>query len=96
MLGGIGVALAFGYAWSWVMAVVGLLVRTAEAVQAAVYIVVFPLGFTSAVLRVRSGPDYARSASRVVGHRHHGVHPGRGASLQPRRRLTTNLKEQTQ
>jgi ABC-2 type transport system permease protein/oleandomycin transport system permease protein len=49
MLAGIGVALAFGYAWSWVMAVVGLLVRTAEAVQAAVYIVVFPLGFTSAV-----------------------------------------------
>ncbi len=42
-------ALVFGYAWSWVMAVVGLLVRTAEAVQAAVYIVVFPLGFTSAV-----------------------------------------------
>jgi ABC transporter DrrB family efflux protein len=49
LFGGIGVALAFGYAWSWVMAVVGLLVRTAEAVQAAVYIVVFPLGFTSAV-----------------------------------------------
>jgi ABC transporter DrrB family efflux protein len=49
VLGGIGVALTFGYAWSWVMAVVGLLVRTAEAVQAAVYIVVFPLGFTSAV-----------------------------------------------
>jgi len=49
MLGGVAVALAFGYAWSWVMAAVGLLVRTAEAVQAAVYIVVFPLGFTSAV-----------------------------------------------
>jgi ABC transporter DrrB family efflux protein len=49
LLAGIAVALAFGYAWSWVMAVVGLLVRTAEAVQAAVYIVVFPLGFTSAV-----------------------------------------------
>jgi ABC transporter DrrB family efflux protein len=49
LLGGIGVALVFGYAWSWVMAVVGLLVRTAEAVQAAVYMVVFPLGFTSAV-----------------------------------------------
>jgi hypothetical protein len=32
LLGGVGVALAFGYAWSWVMAVVGLLVRTAEAV----------------------------------------------------------------
>jgi ABC transporter DrrB family efflux protein len=49
LVGGIGVALAFGYAWSWVMATVGLLVRTAEAVQAADYIVVFPLGFTSAV-----------------------------------------------
>jgi ABC transporter DrrB family efflux protein len=49
LLGGVAVALAFGYALSWVMAVVGLLVRSAEAVQAAVYIVVFPLGFTSAV-----------------------------------------------
>jgi ABC transporter DrrB family efflux protein len=49
LLGGIGIALVFGYAWSWVMAVVGLLVRTAEAVQSAVYTVVFPLGFTSAV-----------------------------------------------
>jgi ABC transporter DrrB family efflux protein len=49
LAGGLAVALAFGYAWSWAMAVVGLLVRTAEAVQAAVYIVVFPLGFTSAV-----------------------------------------------
>jgi ABC-2 type transport system permease protein/oleandomycin transport system permease protein len=49
LVAGIAVALAFGYAWSWAMAVLGLLVRTAEAVQAAVYIVVFPLGFTSAV-----------------------------------------------
>lgn len=49
LVGGIGVALLFGFAWSWVMAVAGLLVRTAEAVQAAVYTVVFPLGFTSAV-----------------------------------------------
>jgi ABC-2 type transport system permease protein/oleandomycin transport system permease protein len=49
LVAGIGVAAVFGYAWSWAMAVVGLLVRTAEAVQAAVYIVVFPLGFTSAV-----------------------------------------------
>ena len=49
LLAGLGVALAFGFAWSWVMALVGLLVRTAEAVQAAVYTVVFPLGFTSSV-----------------------------------------------
>jgi ABC transporter DrrB family efflux protein len=49
LLTGLGVALVFGFAWSWVMALVGLLVRTAEAVQVAVYIVVFPLGFTSSV-----------------------------------------------
>jgi ABC transporter DrrB family efflux protein len=52
-LGGLLVALAvgllFGYAWSWVMALLGLLVRTAEAVQAATYLVVFPLAFTSSV-----------------------------------------------
>ncbi|HEX5997162.1 MAG TPA: ABC transporter permease [Jiangellales bacterium] len=59
LVGGIAVALAFGYAWSWAMAVVGLLVRTAEAVQAAVYIVVFPLGFTSAVfVPTQSMPDW--------------------------------------
>jgi ABC transporter DrrB family efflux protein len=49
MAAGLAVALVFGYAMSWVMATVGLLVRTAEAVQAAVYMVVFPLAFTSSV-----------------------------------------------
>lgn len=61
LVAGIGVALVFGYAWSWVMAVVGLLVRTAEAVQAAVYTVVFPLGFTSAVfVPAQTMPDWLR------------------------------------
>jgi len=49
LLGGLVVALLFGYAWSWVMAVIGLLVRTPEAVQAAVFVGVFPLAFTSSV-----------------------------------------------
>jgi ABC transporter DrrB family efflux protein len=49
LLGAVTVGLLFGYAWSWVMALLGLLVRTAEAVQAAVYLVVFPLAFTSSV-----------------------------------------------
>jgi len=49
LLGGVGVALLFSYAWSWAMAVVALTVRTAEAVQAAVYMGVFPLAFTSSV-----------------------------------------------
>ncbi|GAA0741013.1 ABC transporter permease [Dactylosporangium roseum] len=59
---GIGVALLFGFAWSWVMAVAGLLVRTAEAVQGAVYMVVFPLGFTSAVfVPAQTMPGWLRS-----------------------------------
>ena len=49
LLGALAVGLAFGYAWSWVMALVGLLVRSGEAVQAATYLVVFPLAFTSTV-----------------------------------------------
>jgi ABC transporter DrrB family efflux protein len=49
LLGGVAVGLAFGYAWSWVMALLALLVRSAEAVQAATYLVVFPLAFTSSV-----------------------------------------------
>jgi ABC transporter DrrB family efflux protein len=49
LLGALAVGLGFGYAWSWVMALVGLLVRSAEAVQAATYLVVFPLAFTSSV-----------------------------------------------
>jgi len=49
VLGAMAVGLGFGYAWSWVMALVGLVVRSAEAVQAATYLVVFPLAFTSSV-----------------------------------------------
>jgi len=49
LLAALGLGLVFGYAWSWVMAVVGLTVRTAEAVQAAVFMGVFPLAFTSSV-----------------------------------------------
>jgi ABC transporter DrrB family efflux protein len=49
LLGAAAVGLLFGYAWSWVMALLGLVVRSAEAVQAATYMVVFPLAFTSSV-----------------------------------------------
>jgi len=49
LLGAVAVGLLFGYAWSWLMALLGLLVRSAEAVQAATYMVVFPLAFTSSV-----------------------------------------------
>ena len=49
VLGALAVALAFGYAWSWVMATVGLMVRTTESIQSAVYLVIFPLAFASSV-----------------------------------------------
>jgi ABC transporter DrrB family efflux protein len=49
MFAALGVALAFGYACSWIMATLGLAIKNAEAIQAAVYMVVFPLTLTSSV-----------------------------------------------
>jgi ABC transporter DrrB family efflux protein len=45
----LGLALAFGYACSWIMAMVGLAVRNTEAIQAAVYSIVFPATLVSSV-----------------------------------------------
>jgi len=49
MLAAVGLALVFGYACSWVMAYIGLTIRNSEAIQAAIYMVVFPLTLTSSV-----------------------------------------------
>jgi ABC transporter DrrB family efflux protein len=49
LLAGVGLALAFGYACSWIMATLGLAVRNTEAIQAAVYLVVFPFTLVSSV-----------------------------------------------
>jgi ABC transporter DrrB family efflux protein len=49
MLAAISVALAFGYACSWLMAYLGLTITNSEAIQAAIYIVVFPMTLTSSV-----------------------------------------------
>jgi len=45
----VGLALAFGYACSWITATIGLAVKNPEAIQAAVYMVVFPLTLLSSV-----------------------------------------------
>jgi len=45
VVGGFLLLLLFSYAMSWVMATVGLLVRTPEVVQNASFIVIFPLTF---------------------------------------------------
>jgi ABC transporter DrrB family efflux protein len=44
-LAGVALLLLFAYAMSWLMATVGLLVRTPEVVQQASFIVIFPLTF---------------------------------------------------
>lgn len=49
MLAGLVIALAFSYAFSWVMATIGLLVKNPEAAQSAVFLPVFPLVFASSV-----------------------------------------------
>jgi len=58
----LGVALAFGYACSWIMAALGLAIRNTEAIQAAVYMVVFPLTLTSSVfLPTRTMPGWLQA-----------------------------------
>ena len=58
---GVAVALAFGYAMSWVMATIGLLVKNPEATQSAVFLPIFPLVFASSVfLPTATMPDWLR------------------------------------
>jgi ABC-2 type transport system permease protein len=46
-IGGFLVLLGFAYAMSWLMAQVGLMVRTPEVVQNASFIVIFPITFVA-------------------------------------------------
>jgi ABC transporter DrrB family efflux protein len=62
MLTAIGVALAFGYACSWLMAYIGLTIKNSEAIQAAIYMVVFPMTLTSSVfLPTQTMPGWLQS-----------------------------------
>jgi len=49
LVAGVGITLLFAYALSWVMAAIGLAVKSPEAAQSAVFIPVFPLVFASSV-----------------------------------------------
>ena len=49
MVLGVALALLFGYAFSWVMATIGLLAKTPEAAQSAGFLPIFPLVFASSV-----------------------------------------------
>jgi ABC transporter DrrB family efflux protein len=66
ILGGIGVLLLFGYAFSWVFALLGLLVSSPEAANSVGFIAVFPLTFiSSAFVPVATMPAVLRAFARV-------------------------------
>lgn len=59
---GFGVALLFGYSFSWVMAAIGLAVKTPEAAQAAGFLPIFPLVFASSIfVPTSSMPDWLQT-----------------------------------
>ncbi len=66
VLGGVALLLAFGYAFSWVFAFVGLIVSSPEAANSAGFIAVFPLTFiSSAFVPIASMPPVLREFARV-------------------------------
>ncbi len=63
---GVGLLLLFGYAFSWVLAFVGLLVSSPETVNSVGFIVVFPLTFiSSAFVPVASMPSGLKDFAEV-------------------------------
>jgi len=66
ILGGVGLLLLFGYAFSWVFALLGLLVSSPEAANSVGFIAVFPLTFiSSAFVPVATMPAPLRAFARV-------------------------------
>ena len=66
ILGGVGLLLLFGYAFSWVFALLGMLVSSPEAANSVGFIAVFPLTFiSSAFVPVESMPSGLRSFAQV-------------------------------
>jgi ABC transporter DrrB family efflux protein len=66
ILAGFGLLLLFGYAFSWVFALLGLLVSSPEAANSVGFIAVFPLTFiSSAFVPVDSMPSVLRAFADV-------------------------------
>jgi hypothetical protein len=85
LLAAIAVALAFGYACSWLMAYIGLMIRNSEAIQAAVY----RLPDDPDQLGVPAHPDHARLAAILRRTPTHHQHRQRAARTHPRPRRPT-------
>ena len=65
-IAGVGLLLLFGYAFSWFLAFLGLLVSSSESVNSVGFIIVFPLTFiSSAFVPVASMPDGLRQFAEV-------------------------------
>ena len=65
-LGGFGLLLLFGYAFSWVFAFLGMLVSSAEAANSVGFIAVFPLTFiSSAFVPVQTMPAALKAFAEV-------------------------------
>jgi ABC-2 type transport system permease protein/oleandomycin transport system permease protein len=66
LLGGVGLILAFGFAFSWISALLGIAIRNPEAVQSAGFIWVFPLTFvSSAFVRVQTMPTWLQGFANL-------------------------------
>jgi len=65
-LGGIGLVLLFGYAFSWVFVAIGLYVKDPETAQVAGFLPLFPLVFaSSAFVPVASMPGWLQAFANV-------------------------------
>ena len=65
-IAGLVVAMTFAYALSWIMASIGLAVKSPEAAQSAVFLPVFPLVFASSVfVPTQTMPDWLRTFAEV-------------------------------
>jgi ABC-2 type transport system permease protein/oleandomycin transport system permease protein len=66
VIGGFGLMLLFGYAFSWVFACIGLLVSSPEAANAVGFTALFPLTFaSSAFVPVDSMPGWLQAFANV-------------------------------
>jgi ABC transporter DrrB family efflux protein len=85
MLAAMGLALTFGFACSWLMAYLGLTIRNTEAIQAAIYMVVFPMTLTSSVfLPTQTMPGWLQTFAEhqpitVIANALRGLTLGQGA-----------------
>jgi ABC-2 type transport system permease protein/oleandomycin transport system permease protein len=66
VVAGFALMLAFGYAFSWVFATIGLFVSSPEAANAVGFTAIFPLTFaSSAFVPVGSMPDWLQAFAKV-------------------------------